>query len=532
MKRLQQGALSKLAAILLLLVTAGFTGCDNKDDFVVTTINNNNNVPVVTTGQVVINNTLLARALPTTVTSLTYRGLLNSSTVFESTNQPRQAQTTLNGVPLNIDTFVMELLVNGDVIGRFTDTNPTFVNGVYTINDPAWVDVFSTKSAADLNGTYALHGADAVNFFVKGATFGTLTFDGAGGITAGSYTAQELTATPFVFTVASGTYTVAANGDFSATLTTDQYTLNLTGRMTNDKSGVWTVVSGNDGTLFGSREVGIAHLQPVPAAGSFSNSSLNGTYNTSLAYLAQDNFPPADDPPGAYLGTLVLQGDGNIGASTLTAIEANVPNIGITSGTYTVAANGNVTGQIVFNNALGTQNFTGQIGPDGTFSLGSFTGGAALTDQFFATASKAPVDFTQANASTDFFVAALNLTSQFPISPGVIAGPLSAPNGTVTATTLNFDVGNMTVVLNVNSGTLTIGTGSALTNSSLNVSFTVPMSMDSPNGTLRVEGFTFQNGTGGFGGLNDDGALYNSSIFNGTPPAVDGATDMFGVIVR
>ena len=86
MKRLQQGALSKLAAILLLLVTAGFTGCDNKDDFVVTTINNNNNVPVVTTGQVVINNTLLARALPTTVTSLTYRGLLNSSTVFESTN--------------------------------------------------------------------------------------------------------------------------------------------------------------------------------------------------------------------------------------------------------------------------------------------------------------------------------------------------------------------------------------------------------------------------------------------------------------
>lgn len=513
------------ALLLLLAASLGLvvTGCGNSRDFVVT---NSNNTVAVTTGSVVINNTL-ARALPTNITSLTFRGRKNGVQVFLAENQPRVAQTVLTGVPLDIDAFVMELYVGTTLVGTYTDSNPTFVNGVYTINDPAWTTVLPTLNNATLNATYRLHGAGVSDGNKKGAVWGQLVFNGAGGITSGSLTVQDVFFTPVTFNVSStSTYTVSSNGNFTANLNTNSYALTLTGRVSNDAKGVWATVLGNDGTMFGSTSAMLLDIQSAPTGGTFTNSSLNATYNASLGYIAQDNFVDSD-PPGCYEGTFVFKGDGTIGASTFVANEASVPDISVTSGTYSVASDGRVTGEVVFGNALATQKFVGQIGPDGTFSFASNTNGAAAANQFFATCSVAPTGFTAADVSSDFYVMAINLTSAAAVPPGVISGAMSAPSGTVTPTTLVYNTGNMPTDVSV-SGTLKVDPAMAqLTNSSLNISFTDPIGMMTVNGTLGVKGFTFNSGAGGFGGLCDQGTVSTNSGFGAGE-----AIDMFGVVLK
>jgi hypothetical protein len=192
-----------------------------------------------------------------------------------------------------------------------------------------------TFSTASLSGPYAFGGVgDAVNFPNNTNVAGRFTADSSGGINSGSLDQVEdgvntSVSTPVTFT---GTYTVASTGradiTFNSTIGTIHYIL-------------WMVSPSRAFSLTASSsevEDGTVDLQ----TGTFSNSTLNGTYAFNLTGLDGTSSLLTND----FVGTLKWDGTSAITGRNVLNLNGAPGQPTNTSGTYTVSSNGRVLASI------------------------------------------------------------------------------------------------------------------------------------------------------------------------------------------
>ena len=166
---------------------------------------------------------------------------------------------------------------------------------------------------ADLSGTWDLK---------TSYSSGTITFDGNGDITDGSWINADGQATTYTL----GTYTLNADGTLTATVIPDvSEQFDVEGAMNQSKDIIATVHSE---VYEGNEDRSLAIL--TKADGTYSNADLSGTWNLKTNYSS---------------GTVTFDGNGDINGGSW--IDADGQTTTCTGGTYTLNVDGTLTATII-----------------------------------------------------------------------------------------------------------------------------------------------------------------------------------------
>ena len=211
---------------------------------------------------------------------------------------------------------------------------------------------------AILSGRFALMSA-TVGQNAHAVTSGVLTFDGNGGVSAGTtttfnYSNSNVVSVPSV--VIGGAYSIDGNR-------------NLTGQITTTGGGTTTVTTATNGRVSTNRVYAGANFQDnFGNAGVFalikptqngSNASLFGTFRFSAAMVGTLQ--------GFEFGTVTFNGAGGINPGDTIAFS-NGQHAQVTGGTYTVNSDGTLTGAVALNNGS-TATLQGFVGDDRTVGV-------------------------------------------------------------------------------------------------------------------------------------------------------------------
>ena len=274
----------------------------------------------------------------------------NNATVM-TTTVDKAAVVTVANIPLTVTSVLYELLNGtGAVVGTGRFRIVITANQVYVVDPPPF-DPVVTGTAAMLSTNYYVAGCDT-STGIGGSISGNIAFDGNGNVVAGGQVLRIIANSPNppiveTFNVTGGTYAVAANRDFTATLNTDQYPLAMSGRVTLQPAGgaVYASVYAQGGNVpTNARAAKNGFFPPLSAfttlqvaSSGFSNASLSGTL-----MVAAFNPSALSDFKGYLTGSIVADGAGNWTGGSLTTVDGTV--FPIQGGTYTVAADGKVEG--------------------------------------------------------------------------------------------------------------------------------------------------------------------------------------------
>ena len=166
---------------------------------------------------------------------------------------------------------------------------------------------------ADISGTW-----DLKTIYCSG----TVTFDDNGNITGGSWIDAEGQTT----TCTGGTYTLNANGTFTATIIpAGDEQFDVEGAINQSKDVIVTVQSE---VYAGNEDRGFAIL--IKAGGTYSDADLSGTWDLKTTYAS---------------GTVTFDGNGNIIGGSWVGAEGKTTTI--TGGTYTLNADGTLTATLI-----------------------------------------------------------------------------------------------------------------------------------------------------------------------------------------
>lgn len=393
---------------------------------------------------------------------------------------------------LNSNTFSGATTVNGGIINyqnatSFGGSSAITVNGGGTIQVQGSLaggsSALTLSGSGAANATGALESVSGNNSYAGLVTLGantvitsdsgTLTLSNAGAITGSGYNL---------------TLAGAGNGSIAGAIQTGAGGLTLSGSGTWVLSGASTY-SGNTNINAGTIAVG-----NNSALGSGTLSLNGGTLSdTSAGATIANNINVTSAGGGIVLGngggnlTLsgTLGGAGNIliGASTLNSLNWNFSVNTMTSGTITVAPEGNNTQVFRLNSpgatssavdwVLGGASDRGNLmGSAGTYSFGSLAGSGLLWDNFLGSNSAVIVSIGGDNNSATF---SGQIRTQ-----GATVSVIKIGTGTETFSGANNYNGGTTL----NAGTLTVGNNSALGSGTATLA----------GGTLNASGaFTISN---------------------------------------
>lgn len=412
-----------LVALLMFTVAAIFVGCGS------TGTGGNSGTgsivnPTTPTGSVVLVPVLGSAkiySVPPSVTQFRISGYdVNQNLVYSAT-VPKASPVTLRDVPTSVVTLRYELLSNANVAGSGNFAVQVVNEQTTTIDNPPFtLIVVGTNALLPAGQRYEITGADS-GTVSGGVLNGHLVFDGNGNITSGQITRTNIFSTPnptTVFNVTGGTYQVAANRNFSATLNTNQYALTMRGQVSRSPAGgaIYAAVYGSGN---GDALSGLTTLQ-VNGSG-FSAASLNGSFATNAFNVA---FTSSD--VGYSAGTLVFDGTGNVSGS-LQGRGASAP----WSGTYTVTPQGVVNATLTVNggNAFSLQ---GAVGTDKVLTLAGATGNVNF-DQYFLLASPVTLNAALVNVQPTMYTVGMRSLT------GGLAGVASFNAGNNTVSGGSYD---------------------------------------------------------------------------------------------
>ncbi len=308
-----------------------------------------------------LNLDLQPRQVPNTVTAIRVTGFNASGTqLLQTADLPLAAQILIEDVDPTIVILVVQLLQGTEVIGTFTQFVQLVANETFAIDDPDFFDQLTGTNGLTV-GSYRITGASGA--VGGGVIDGNVTLDGNGNITGG----QIVKTNPFAtlvgppatyltttYNITGGTYTIDAARNFHADMITDRIAeIDWDGRVTVTPAGdaVYTSFIGANTPTF-DYMVGMAKLQKAQTG--LSNASLNGPFKVSgsgvVGFTANS---------GAEAADILFDGAGNL-TGTVLGNSA--------TGTYNVAANGDVTGTV---NIPGVSDFslTGTMAGDGSVML-------------------------------------------------------------------------------------------------------------------------------------------------------------------
>jgi hypothetical protein len=241
---------------------------------------------------------------------------------------------------------------NGRGTGTFTENSGSTFSFFYYIVDANNIRFLSTDTlsnsggfgraesqstgpftASSFSGTYAFSSRGDDNFGVDSVnTVGEFTAS-AGAISSGAFDSVEdgtpLTNVP----ISGGTYQVTSNGRVTVTLTSTATANQIFWMVSPSRAFFLTANNTSDGSL---TEDGIANLQ---ATGGFSNSSITGQFALVMNGFTPNFFIDR-------VGTLQWDGAGNLQLNELVNDTGTVNTPRTLTGTYSVSANGRVTGTI------------------------------------------------------------------------------------------------------------------------------------------------------------------------------------------
>lgn len=414
-------------AALLTIVTLIFVGCGGSGG--------SSSIPFIggttsPTGDLVLVPTLAAAktatktasasasmVVPSGVTHFHLIGYDLNRTEVYSTTVPKVSPVNLTGVPTTVASMRYELLQGGVVVGSGNFGLQIFDGQTTTINDPPFtLIVTGTNALLPAGQQYQVTGADS-GTAGGGTLSGNVTFDGNGGVTAGTITRTNIFNVPnptTAFNVTGGTYQISANRNFTATLNATPYNLTLRGQVSRSPAGgaIYAAIYGNSDLDALS---GVAVLQ-LNGSG-FSTSSLQGTFATNA-------FDVTFSSPSVGFSAGVLQFDG---AGNVTGSLQGLGGADTWTGTYTVSPTGVVNASLAVGGGTAFA-LQGAVGTDSVLTLAGATGNANL-DQYFLISS--PVTLGQSSVvnvqPTMYAVGMRSLT-------GGIAGVASfnAGNNTIT----------------------------------------------------------------------------------------------------
>lgn len=215
-------------------------------------------------------------------------------------------------------------------------------------------------SDASMNGTYfaVVFAVDPGGPSHRSET-GTATFDGAGAITASSFTTNE-EGTISGPAGGAATYTVGANGTMSVTIGTDVYEGGLL------DGGNVAVLASTSATS----DPAIMIL--VKKAGTLSDADLDGAY-----WIATLGWKPGVNRHDTEVGSGTFNGAGNVTVTLTDNEEGVISTGGGGAATYSIAADGTLT--------LNTgDTFTGGVLLGGQIAIGATTSGGSDPEIFVA----------------------------------------------------------------------------------------------------------------------------------------------------
>jgi len=276
-------------------------------------------------------------------------GAVGAFTVANGTitgNEDVERTGTLSSLPLS-GSFNFPDATSGRGTGTFDDGVATTPFAYYMI-DSSTVLLFSTNAGtnglgqvekqtatsfntASLSGGYAFGSRGDTATVDAVRTVGSFTADGSGNISAGALdSVQDGTSSTNVTLTGSGSYTMASNGRAAVTLPASTGTIQEIYWMVSPSRAFFLV---DDSTKV---EDGTADLQ----SGSFSNSSVNGTYvflNDGYTLSTSDTFD--------RVGTLTADGSGTLVVNYAVNVTGSASTVTL-NGSYSVASNGRMTGSV------------------------------------------------------------------------------------------------------------------------------------------------------------------------------------------
>ena len=304
------------------------------------------NLQAVGTGNVVINY-VLARAVPTAVSTVEYSGFNQQGYLTYTENSPRQSQVRLTGVPVNVVRLQIDLISNGALVGRGTIPIQVGSGLTTTISDPAFQDV--TGPPLDLSGRYFVNGIEPTATR-PGFSRGEFTLDANGGVTSGALTlVSALGGQTLSFNVTGGNLTMQPDRRFTGTLIATPFNLTLTGQ--GSLSGALSAAA-----VGGTGMDQIAMLvYAQKSTTEISQASLNGNFVFAAAHTGIG--------AGFSNGTLQFDGAGKVTGGQLVHVDKGTQTI--LGGSYTTQANGAVSLSLT-------------TSPGGTLALAGSLGGAGI----------------------------------------------------------------------------------------------------------------------------------------------------------
>jgi hypothetical protein len=308
-----------------------------------------------------LNLDLQPRQVPNTVTAVRVTGFNSAGTqLLQTADLPLAAQILIEDVDPTVVILVVQFVQGTNVVGTFTQFVQLVANETFPINNPDFFDQLTGTNGLAV-GAYTITGASGA--VGSGVISGNVTLDGNGNITGG----QILKSNPFgtlagppatylstTYNITGGTYTIDAARNFHADMITDRLAdIDWDGRVTVTPAGdaIYTTFFGGDPPTT-DYMVGMAKLQKAQTG--LSNASLNGPFKVSGSGVI--GFTPNS---GAQAGDLVFDGAGNL-TGTVVGNSA--------TGTYNVAANGDVTGTITIP-GISDFSLSGTMAGDGSVML-------------------------------------------------------------------------------------------------------------------------------------------------------------------
>lgn len=326
----------------------------------------------VGTGNILINY-VLARAIPTSVTTLEYSGFTRQGYLTYTENSARTAQVRLAGVPVNVVRLQIDLISNGALIGRASVPVEVVKDQTTTIGDPAFQDVVGPP--LDLAGRYFVSGAEPTATR-PGFVRGELSLDANGGVTSGALTLSSAGGgSDLVFNITGGNVTMKGDRRFSGTLIATPFNLTLNGQ--GSLSGALTATAtGFESSGFGGVTT---MLYCQKAISDVSTANVKGNFQFAAAHVGTRR-------TGFSNGNFQLDGAGAVlDGGALTHVDPSVGFLAITGGSYSAQADGSVSLTL---NAGGTRYvLNGSIGGSGILAL---TGTGATGEQVFLLATRDP----------------------------------------------------------------------------------------------------------------------------------------------
>lgn len=355
--------------------------------------------------------------VPTSVTQFRISGYDANKTLVYSATVPKASPVTLSNVPTTTVTLRYELLEGSTVAGSGNFAVEVQDGQTTTVNDPPFtIEVTGTTALLKAGQRYEITGADS-GTVTGGVLNGYVVFDGAGNVTSGQLTRTNVFNVPnatTVFNITGGTYQIASNRNFTASLSTSQYPLTLKGQVSRSPAG-GAIYSAIYGSGNGDALSGIAVVQ-IDGSG-FSAASVSGPFATNAFNVAFSS--PA---VGYAAGTLEFDGAGHVTGALKGAAW---------SGTYSVTSAGAVTANLTIN---GGSAFTlhGAVGTDSVLTLAGATGNANL-DQYFMMASPVTLNAATVNVQPTMYTVGMRSLT------GGIFGLATFNAGTNTVTGGSYD---------------------------------------------------------------------------------------------